>query len=548
MAVLSILLTLPTRAPPHSNRRPAVGLPRSSRYRFFQTNCHRSSRNQPIYAMALMDVINMHGLLPHPGLFPQGPGMQPLGVLPPNSMLNSMQHSQTYSQHLGPIQIAHESSASPHSTSSPLPLSISRKSTPDLKGKGRATSYISRGLSGSSGTVSSSSASAKIFTSDAGQPLTFYVALDLHNRAAALNNIRRHGGQISTQLTADLCVLSSRSRDFESLLETVLSSNGTAVKSAFVLDSVEQKRLMDPDRYQFDLPPKLQRRKEQKASASSPTKPDTGKKNLQKPKSHKKKPSAVVKEGRKSPDVDRVPSPTPPPEHTRVLHHGGNGGTYRYTEAENAYVIRYAEILMERDRHISTAALGAKMHAKMPHHPASGWVHHISYTIRDSVEQVRKRAMIAYRKEERNRQANAEDPPAKRAKSSKVAAVAAPKTRTGDANMRESERPNSENRASQTLKTEASLDGGVTDEGAAAEQQDLNTIAHFFANGGDAEDSDEGDARERVWATLTAQTPCRTAGSWEAFYHDHHDRVMELYGMLVAQQEEEEAARAARAE
>ncbi|KAJ7492676.1 ribosomal protein S9/S16-domain-containing protein [Mycena latifolia] len=481
-----------------------------------------------IYAMTLRDVLQNQGLLlPWLGSLPLVPGMQngmQPGFFPPrgiNPMMNPMQLPQMYSQPPGLIPVAHDPSASPLSTSDPLPPSLSRRSSADIKGKGKSTSYISRDSSRSSRPLASSSASANIFISDSGEPLTFYVAIEVHNRNVTLNHIKRHGGQISTQITADFAILSSRSKDFEALLETVLTSNGTAVKPAFVLDSVEQKGLMDPSRYQFDLPLKLQR-KVQKASSPG-KKTDAEKKlavNLRKAKTRKaKKDVAAVKEERNSPGLStRVPSPSPPPESTRVLHYGN---TYRYTKGESDYVLRYVAVLLERDRHMSANALAAKIHAKMPHHTKGGWLHHLSQTMRDDIDKVRKRAMIAYRKEE-HEQLN--EPPAKRAKSNITVDVGLKaKTDAG---------------AEAQAKTVVEVD----------EEYDLNTIAHFFANGGDVEPTDDEDTSARnvhdasIWARLTEQTPCRSETSWEIFYNTRHARVIELYTMLVEAQEGESPA------
>lgn len=179
--------------------------------------------------------------------------------------------------------------------------------------------------------------------------------------------MQRHGGRISTQTTADFGVLSFRSKDFPVLLETFLSSNGTAVKPAFVFDSVEQRVMLDPSQYQFELPEKLQR-KVQKSAPPSPAKSDAAKKqaaNLRKAKSRKAKREAAVKEERDSPGVSLpyAPSPTPPPEHTRVLLNGVQN-KYRYPEVETEYVRRYVNVLLNRDHQMSLAALASKLHTK----------------------------------------------------------------------------------------------------------------------------------------------------------------------------------------
>ncbi|KAJ7092669.1 hypothetical protein C8R44DRAFT_407139 [Mycena epipterygia] len=490
-----------------------------------------------VYSMVVMDILSNKGLLQ--GLLPSWPGpppphgpilqngMQPGFFVPP--MTNP---PQMYSQ----MPAAYNQSASPPSVSGPLPQSLSRISSADIKGKGKGTSYASRDSSGSSRTLASSSVSVdKLFTSDSGEPLTFYVAIEVHNRNLTLNHIKRHGGQISTQMTANYAILSSRSKDFETLLETVLSSGGIPVKPAFVDESVEQGTLLDPSQYQFDVPAKLLR----KVVPPSPAKSDAEKKaaaNVRKAKARRAKKDAAVKAEKTSPGLSsqRVPSPSPPPEHTRVLH---NGIKYRYPEVEDEYVLRYAAVLFERDRQMSYAALSAKLHAKMPHHSDKAWNNHISQTMRDDVENVRKRAIIAYRKEEHSR-SNAEEPAAKRMKPSKP--VDGPQAPADDPQTPAND-PQAPAGDPQAPADDPQPAGDPQAKALADEEHDLNAVAHFFANGGDVEQTDGEDEEQsvkdaRVWARLTEQTACRTEASWEVFYNKHHPRVMELYQMLAEEE------------
>jgi hypothetical protein len=136
------------------------------------------------------------------------------------------------------------------------------------------------------------------------------------------------------------------------------------VKPSFVLESVEQNILLDASKYQFDLPEKLRRKK---AATASPSKSDVEKRqavNLRRAKSRKTKKDAAAKAERNSPGLPRthVPSPSPPPEYTRVPL---NGGKYRYPKVEDEYVLRYAAVLYERDQQMSYAAFAAKLHAKV---------------------------------------------------------------------------------------------------------------------------------------------------------------------------------------
>ncbi|KAJ6509479.1 hypothetical protein C8R47DRAFT_27300 [Mycena vitilis] len=469
-----------------------------------------------IYSLVVMDLMHQRGLLPPWGSLPgMQNGMHPGYLLPQgvNPMMNQNQAPQIHSQPPGLIPESHDHALSPAASDRFSP-SFSRRSSVDLKGKGKAVAYASRGSSSSSRPAADYSPH-KIFTTDSGEPLTFYVAIEVNKRSDVLSHIKRNGGQISTRTTADFAILSFRSKDFETLLETVLSLKGTPVKPAFVIDSVQQNMLLDPSQYKYELPPKVQK----SGAPRSPAKTDAEKKQAvaaRKARARQAKKEAVVKEERNSPAVSRphISSPTPPPVHTRVLLHGDK---YRYPEVEDDYVRSYAAVLFDRNLDMSYATLAAKIHTKMPHHTEKGWNHRLTQTLRADIEEVKKRVGIAHRKEQHrhSQRSTAEEPLAKRTKLSDNAEATQRAEVTEDASR-------------QTVD-----DDDV--------EQDLSAVAHFFANGGDTEPS-EGDEEQsekdaRVWRKLTDKTPCRTETSWEVFYNKHHSRVMELYDIIVDTQQ-----------
>ncbi|KAJ7225569.1 hypothetical protein GGX14DRAFT_421227, partial [Mycena pura] len=451
------------------------------------------------YNQAILDIWRNSGYVMSWAGVPQGsvgsdgmhPGSLGQGVIP--TMNTALQHPFLSS---GLLPTAHDPNT-PSSVSA-LPSSLANAPSVDVKGKGKAT-YVPRG-SGSSEVASSSTTANKnkIFTSDSGKPLTFYVSVDINKRNDILSPIKKHGGKISTQTTADIAILAFRSPDFESLLETVISSHGTAVKPSFVFDSVARNMLLDTSPYEFELPAKLQR-KFQKRTPHSHAKSGAGSKNVagsQKPKTAKK--AVVVKEERLSPTLkcSRIPSPTPPPANTRVLM---NGTKYRYPDIEDQYALQYVAVLFDRDRTMSYTSMAKKLHSKMPHHSEGAWHTRLTGVLRDSVDKIRKKAYIAYREEERQ-QARAEGP-VKRPKLSHTDNVSKP-------------------------------DQGDVD-------RDLLVVAHFFANGGDSEDT-EGDEEQRdarIWQKLTQHSKCITEASWETFYDKHHAKVSRLYNQLVEAQE-----------
>ncbi|KAJ7630883.1 hypothetical protein FB45DRAFT_1003795 [Roridomyces roridus] len=394
--------------------------------------------------------------------------------------------------------------------------SISRKPSVDVKGKGKATP---QGSSTSSRSTPSSSSAKHIFT-HFGQPLTFYVVIDFKKRPEVVAEIKTHGGEISVDpAAADFGVLNPKSKDFPVLLETVLSSERTkAVRHTFVLDSVERGVLQDPSGYRFEAPANKSHRKKRKSTPPSPVKSDReASSSRQAPSSRQASSSrhasssvpvnvgkeTKVDRGSPSPDLSRPysPSPTPPPESTRVPV---NDRIYRYPPIELEYIRSYTKVLFGRDHQMTIAALAAKLHKKLPHHTAKAFTAYLAGTMREDIDGIRKRAGIAYRKKHyKEPQSSAEAPPAKRRKVAEPAPVEDP----------------------------------------TAVQQDLNTLAHFFANGGDAltETDDEQDQREKdgqVWARLTAKSTSKTGVPWDVFYQQHYEAVTELYDALVQAQED----------
>jgi hypothetical protein len=130
----------------------------------------------------------------------------------------------------------------------------------------------------------------------------------------------------------------------------------------------------------------------------------------------------------------------------------------------------------------------------MPHHTDKGWNNHISQALRDDIEDIRKRAIIAYRKKQhqQSQQSTPDEPPVKRTKLS--------------------EDPDA---GQQVVSEEV--------------EQDLSVVAHFFANGGDAEQP-EGDEEQsvkdaHVWQKLTAKVNATLLLAVHRPYSPHSDRL-----------------------
>jgi len=179
------------------------------------------------------------------------------------------------------------------------------------------------------------------------------------------------------------------------------------------------------------------------------------------------------------------PSPSPPPESTKVLRCEGN---YSFSEPERAYVSRYVQFLIERDPSISNTAIGAAMHRKMPHHPSRSWLNFIWQVYKDEIVKIRRKVGIARRK----------------AESLQARQLVSDQREAGPSN-----------------KTKLSQPQVVQDPN--IEEQDFECISRFFASGG----GDNGGDDEHVWSLLTTHQECKSAATWPEFYEKHQPEIDE---------------------
>ncbi|KAF7306875.1 BRCT domain-containing protein [Mycena indigotica] len=432
-----------------------------------------------VYNMVLFDIVQRNGVLPYlqsnanafaapgnpPGLLPQDP--------PP-----------------------------------PTTSSTSRSTSVDLKGKGRQQS-------------------GAIFTSSTGSPLSFYVALEVQKRSSLISSIKKNGGVISSHLaTADYAVLSFRAKDWTASLESVLALNGTPVKAAFIYDSIEADELQDFTQYKFEVPEKLQKKidassrplstNHKPTSGSISTKP-TAKSSSVKTEPPERASKAVVAPQQQTVPVitpqptpqteppERPRSPTPPPVSTRVLY---SANKYRYPAVEDEYAVRYAAVLFERDRMTSMNYLAKKLSQKLPHHSENAWNTRLGQNLKTPIEDVKKRAFIAYRKKAHREDNNGEST---------------------------NKRPRSDQAPNQPPPVAPVAPAAST---SADLEREIQLVAKYFFDGADGEETREGETEAekdaRIWAQLTRKVTCKTEESWETFYNTHHARVSEAYSALLA--------------
>ncbi|TFK41223.1 hypothetical protein BDQ12DRAFT_431451 [Crucibulum laeve] len=398
--------------------------------------------------------------------------------------------------------------------------------------------------------VASSSQSGKIFTSESGEGLSFFVQIDMHNRFNVVNSIKKNGGKISnSHTTADYTVLYSRTPSFKLLCEqAVEAETPIIVTSQFVHDCVKQGSLLDASSYFHEaaIHAKAARDVAKDAAAAKEAKIATpkggkagsglsrkeGKGEKERSRLHKNEKQREyarkrkLEEGgsvrqpksskiQKTQKVERVPrSPTPP---TETLPRGGGSTHFLYTQDEHAYVLKYLKVLLEREHTASDASLAAALYKKMPHHPVGSWKSYLARTIPNELAEIKKKAGIAYRK----------------IKSQEETLLAEAQVGSQrEENMSTSTPARSTGETSVDTSPPSTLDTGLQTK--QDELDDIEFLANFFAfEGGDEDGQDDTE----VWASLKKMATCKTAPSWEEFWNIRNKEVNARYEHLLATSE-----------
>ncbi|RDB29618.1 hypothetical protein Hypma_015586 [Hypsizygus marmoreus] len=474
--------------------------------------------------------------------------MPPSSMAPPSQDLNSTPNSISgptdYIQNALNAQL--QGASNPPPSPSGIPPSLRRKSSPtpsqsisssySSKGKGKfvgASPSVSYPSSASPRAAGSSAPPEPLFVSDTGEPLTFFVQIELNNRLAVATAIKKNGGRIiNNNTTADYCILYSRSKTFNPLLTSTLAAGRPAVSASFVHDSVANHMLMDPSKYAFEAPATLRKRKREKSTSEEPLDEKLERRRLEKNRreSERRKrkreneatePNEAKPSSSREAIEDTLPdgrprprSPTPPPEDTRVLMPGVRGTNYKYSEHERDYVSRYVKVLLERNHQMSVNEIAQHLYKKMENHSIKSWRTFLSRTFVNELEMIRKRASIAYRK-------------------AQSANSGATKEQRPQEDNRNGTRPSASPRASPSPTLELPIPEKETQP--TDLEVDLDVVSRFFATGGGADSGPEVEDDEVVWARLTSQAECRTSSSWEDFYSEHHKEVTARYERLVSE-------------
>lgn len=364
--------------------------------------------------------------------------------------------------------------------------------------------------------------SGEVFLDDQGQPLTFFVQVDLQGRSGVVSNIKKNKGKVIGSIAdANYVILFTRSQTFQGLLSEAHACDKVPIQSAFVADCIAENTLLDESEYTLDTGVSVQHAKRGKPSsaffefvqAEIPSIKKESPKSASKPKPKAKKttpaemPTKKVKKrsAPTSPQISAPPppsskeaksrvrrSPTPPPPETRKSMRDGK---FHFTQPEIEYFCQYAQFLLHDDPTMSTTVLLQAIHKKMPHHSLGSWQMQVSSKLKTQLIDIRKRANIAFRK---SLNGNSEKS-------------------TGEERPGPSKKPRL-----------AALPATPTVSQATLEREDFEVICEFFANGGGDDDDDE-----RVWERLSQHRPCKSAESWPEYYTTHQSEVYARIEELV---------------
>ncbi|KAL4069661.1 hypothetical protein V8B97DRAFT_606537 [Scleroderma yunnanense] len=351
----------------------------------------------------------------------------------------------------------------------------------------------------------------EIFMSGGGQPLHFFVQVDLHRRHNVVSNIKKNKGKIVNNIPdADYVIASSRAKSYEWLLKEATTLRKVPIQATFVIDCIEECALLDEIGYALEVDHKISpsrrgrqvmEKQNDKPKTTTPrpmilaTKKKTPKNSFLPTNTQNQDP------GHTPPVNSRLTSPSPPPPVTRQRMPGGK---YYFTEEEDKYLCRYAEYHFNQDPSMPNTTLMQKLHAKMPHHPIASWYNNADRKFRSKLEDIRKRASIAKRKNTTDKfRSNSvggtcDDPQVFEPGPSNTSPVDA-SSATPD-------------RGGEQLPTFPAVED--------LEKEDFDIICQFFASGGGDDDDDE-----RVWQELAKFKPCRTAKSWPEYYAAHQEAV-----------------------
>ncbi|KAF8530962.1 hypothetical protein JB92DRAFT_2854436 [Gautieria morchelliformis] len=215
-----------------------------------------------------------------------------------------------------------------------------------------------------------------IFVDGQGNPLRFYIMVDLKNRKDLVKIVRTHNGTIVSQMNdADYIILNNRSNQFQKTLE-LLPIRSIALSPTWLEECEKMGTLAELGSHVIDITSGVGRGLSRRKPIAAKRRPIQGEceseeevpKRLRQP-ATPQKPLPTIKPRDGTNDArSRSPSPLAP---TPVM--APSPGKFMFTEEDRIWYFKYARAKLERDPYMTRAALLRAVASKAPHHSLKSW-------------------------------------------------------------------------------------------------------------------------------------------------------------------------------
>ncbi|KAI0322668.1 hypothetical protein OF83DRAFT_1167363 [Amylostereum chailletii] len=429
----------------------------------------------------------------------------------------------------------------PASKRTPKPNKPASSSAPHSKRKGKSTSSHSSlrateeraklppalkrekgqpsGATTSSKHRSQQSVKGKVFTTKKGEPLDIFVQIELRDRTEVTTAIKKNGGRITADIgTAAYCVMCTRLTTYRDLRREADTCARIVVSADFILNSVEEGKLQDPDDYSLMQAPSPKKKKGRKSTSfftayekhpDVPPTPESGEEEPQ-----RRGQSAKGKASRHS-----SPEPPAPVEIAR--------GRYSFTAAENDYSWEFIRRIFDKNSWMATKNMAHRLHdkvihrlpptfivlnkfPKMPHHPLSSWEQWLRKN-KSTFDSIRVEYQpVSTERGQMEGDGGSKPPPSTDADADNFETHAEEQTEVEQLiEPQPGSSPESPGVAS-----------GLTSPD--AYKKDFETLVSFLL----VHDLDQVGDEEALWPILNKQATCITAPSWKDFLETHPDDVL----------------------
>ncbi|EJD04079.1 uncharacterized protein FOMMEDRAFT_140150 [Fomitiporia mediterranea MF3/22] len=342
-----------------------------------------------------------------------------------------------------------------------------------------------------------------IFTSDNGEQMTFFVQIQLRNRAEMARKIRLNGGKLVPELRdAEFIILDTRpGKDRDQWMKSVVDLKRYALRPGFVEACINSGGLVEED--DFYVEPV------NKSGKSHPSRKKKREDSVETEDRNSPSPSPIShNHDRRQSSTDGLRTPSPPLAPTMML----SGGRYAFTAEEIAYAPKFAEHLIRKNPDITNYQIATQLAKKTSTHPQASWFSKLQGQLRSQIERIREKVPKTVTSP--NVTLNGSEREENQVEEQLMQdANSAPRLNGNNAKQREGQ------------KAEQVEDGRRPEQLSEEERSrlhnvDLKTIVDFFASPPNGMDDDDA-----LWAAITDSYTCHTAPTWQDFYESNQEVV-----------------------